>query len=256
MLGQKPLLVWFTGLSGSGKSTLSNLLVRASYFGFKTYALDGDNIRQGLCNDLAFTEEDRIENIRRIGEVAKLLDSGIVVLSSFVSPFAKDRETVKSLVGKENFVEVFVDCPLEVCEARDVKGLYKKARDGKIKNFTGISSPFEVPQNPDVIIKSAEEDPKNSLCKLLTFVEPKVSIKNMSKYNLTHLKELESEAIYVIREVFAQFERRGILFSGGKDSIVVTHLARKAFYPANIPFPLVHIDTGHNFPETLSLEMI
>ena len=183
LLGQKPLLVWFTGFSGSGKSTLSNLLESELHaLGFKTYALDGDNIRQGLCNDLAFTEEDRIENIRRIGEVAKLfLDSGIVVLSSFVSPFAKDRETVKSLVGKENFVEVFVDCPLEVCEARDVKGLYKKARDGKIKNFTGISSPFEVPQNPDVIIKSAEEDPKNSLCKLLTFVEPKVSIKKYAK---------------------------------------------------------------------------
>ena len=148
-------IFWF------GKSTLSNLLESELHaLGFKTYALDGDNIRQGLCNDLAFTEEDRIENIRRIGEVAKLfLDSGIVVLSSFVSPFAKDRETVKSLVGKENFVEVFVDCPLEA-EARDVKGLYKKARDGKIKNFTGISSPFEVPQNPDVIIKSAEEDPK------------------------------------------------------------------------------------------------
>jgi adenylylsulfate kinase len=127
---------------------------------------------------LAFNEEDRIENIRRIGEVAKLfLDSGMVVLSSFVSPFAKDRETVKRLVGEENFVEVFVDCPLEVCEARDVKGLYKKAREGQIKNFTGISSPFEAPENPDIIIKSAEEDPKDSLLKLLTFVEPKVSIK-------------------------------------------------------------------------------
>ncbi|WP_337957697.1 adenylyl-sulfate kinase [Roseivirga sp.] len=177
LLNQKPLLVWFTGLSGSGKSTLSNLLeVELHESGYKTYALDGDNIRQGLCNDLAFTEEDRVENIRRIGEVARLfLDSGVIVLSSFVSPFEKDREAVRKLVGSENFVEVFVDCPLEVCEARDVKGLYKKAREGKIKNFTGISSPFEVPEKPDVVIKSAEEDPKDSLQKLLNIVEPKVS---------------------------------------------------------------------------------
>lgn len=177
LLGQRPIVVWFTGLSGSGKSTLSNLLeVELHESGFKTYALDGDNIRHGLCNDLAFTEEDRVENIRRIGEVAKLfLDSGMIVLSSFVSPFEKDREAVRSLVGSENFIEVFVDCPLEVCEARDVKGLYKKAREGKIKNFTGISSPFEVPEKPDLVIKSAEEDPKDSLQKLLNIVEPKVS---------------------------------------------------------------------------------
>ena len=183
LLGQKPVLVWFTGLSGSGKSTLSNLLETELHeSGYKTYALDGDNIRQGLCNDLAFTEEDRVENIRRIGEVGKLfLDSGIIVLSSFVSPFAADRETVRQLVGKENFIEVFVDCPLEVCEQRDVKGLYKKAREGKIKNFTGISSPFEKPKNADLVIKSAEEDPKNSLQKLLNIVEPKVSIKEHVK---------------------------------------------------------------------------
>ena len=179
LLNQKPLVVWFTGLSGSGKSTLSNLLeVELHESGFKTYALDGDNIRHGLCNDLAFTEEDRVENIRRIGEVAKLfLDSGVIVLSSFVSPFEKDREAVRNLVGEENFIEVFVDCPLEVCEARDVKGLYKKAREGQIKNFTGISSPFEKPQNPNVVIKSAEEDPKDSLHKLLSIVEPKISIR-------------------------------------------------------------------------------
>lgn len=178
LLKQKPLLVWFTGLSGSGKSTLSNLLESELHeSGYKTYALDGDNIRHGLCSDLAFTEEDRIENIRRIGEVAKLfLDSGVIVLCSFVSPFEKDRETVKKLVGEENFVEVFVDCPLEVCEKRDFKGLYRKAREGKIKNFTGISSPFETPKSPNLVIKSAEEDSKDSLQKLLNIVEPKVSI--------------------------------------------------------------------------------
>lgn len=179
LLKQRPLLVWFTGLSGSGKSTLSNLLEVELYeSGFKTYALDGDNIRHGLCNDLAFTEQDRVENIRRVGEVAKLfLDSGIIVLSSFVSPFENDRESVKNLVGIENFIEVFVDCPIEVCEERDVKGLYKKAREGKIKNFTGISSPFEEPQNANVVIKSAEEDLKDSLNKLLSIVEPKISIR-------------------------------------------------------------------------------
>jgi adenylylsulfate kinase len=178
LLQQKPLLVWFTGLSGSGKSTMANLLeVELHASGFKTYVLDGDNVRKGLCNDLAFTEEDRIENIRRIGEVSRLfMDSGIIVLSSFVSPFQKDREFVRQLVGADAFVEVFVDCPIEICEQRDVKGLYQKAREGKIKHFTGIDSPFESPTNPDVVLKTAIENPKDLLNKLLEFVEPKIMI--------------------------------------------------------------------------------
>lgn len=178
LLRQKPLLIWFTGLSGSGKSTMANLLESELYAsGYKTYILDGDNIRGGLCNDLTFTEEDRVENIRRIGEVSKLfLDSGVVVLSAFVSPFAQDREQVQQLVGRENFVEVFVDCPIEVCEQRDVKGLYKKAREGKIKNFTGIDSPFEKPAKADIILKTAEVDAKILLSKLLEYVEPKISV--------------------------------------------------------------------------------
>lgn len=183
LLEQEPLLVWFTGLSGSGKSTMANVLETELHEqGFKTYALDGDNIRQGLNKDLAFTEEDRVENIRRIGEVAKLfMDAGIIVLCSFVSPYKADRDSIKELVGTEKFIEVFVDCPLEVCEQRDVKGLYKKAREGKIKNFTGIDAPFERPEYADVVLKTAEEDAKISLQKLLEVVEPKISNKENVK---------------------------------------------------------------------------
>ena len=178
LLNQRPLLIWFTGLSGSGKSTMANLLENELHeSGFKTYTLDGDNVRHGLCKDLAFTEQDRVENIRRIGEVSKLfLDAGIIVLSSFVSPFNEDREAVKALIGEDKFVEVFVDCPLEVCEQRDVKGLYKKAREGKIKNFTGIDSPFEKPLNPAIHLKTNEEETSESLKKLLNFVEDKINL--------------------------------------------------------------------------------
>lgn len=177
LLGQRPLLIWFTGLSGSGKSTMANLLEAELHArGFKTYILDGDNVRRGLCKDLTFTEEDRIENIRRIGEVSRLfMDAGLIVLSSFVSPFQNDRERVRQLVGSDRFVEVFVDCPLEICEKRDVKGLYKMARRGEVNNFTGIDSPYENPTNPDIVLKTAEEDPQDLLNRLLTIVEPKIT---------------------------------------------------------------------------------
>jgi adenylyl-sulfate kinase len=180
LLNQRAVLIWFTGLSGSGKSTLAvQLEAQLSDLGFKTYLLDGDNIRAGLNKDLSFTDEGRIENIRRIGEVAKLLlDAGVVVLSAFISPFQADRQQVKEIVGAKNYVEVFVDAPLEVCEQRDVKGLYKKARAGEVKNFTGIDSPYEAPVNADVVLPTGELNVEESIAKLMNFVLPKIQIRH------------------------------------------------------------------------------
>jgi adenylyl-sulfate kinase len=176
LLLQKPKLIWFTGLSGSGKSTLAVQVEAALHAqGYKTYLLDGDNIRSGLNKDLAFTDEARVENIRRISEVCKLfLDAGVVLLSAFISPFQADRELVKRIVGNDNYIEVFVDTPLEICEQRDVKGLYKKARAGEVKNFTGISSPYEKPRNPDVVIPTAEMSVEDSLAMLMKEIVPKI----------------------------------------------------------------------------------
>ncbi|HAG06279.1 MAG TPA: adenylyl-sulfate kinase [Cryomorphaceae bacterium] len=155
-LGQRGQVLWFTGLSGSGKSTLANdLEVQLHAQGRHTFLLDGDNLRHGLNGDLGFSEADRTENIRRVAEVAKLMaDAGLIVLTAFVSPFAADRDKARSIVGTERFVEIYVDCPLEVCESRDVKGLYAKARQGLIPDFTGISSPFEAPAQPDVHVRT------------------------------------------------------------------------------------------------------
>lgn len=154
--GHKPLLIWLTGLSGSGKSTIANALEKLLFGnGHQTYILDGDNIRSGLNKDLGFDDAGRIENIRRIGEVARLfVDAGTVVISAFISPFERERELVREIVGRESYFQIFVDCPIEECEKRDVKGLYEKARRGEIKNFTGIDSPFELPQNPDMIVNT------------------------------------------------------------------------------------------------------
>jgi adenylylsulfate kinase len=154
--GQKPCILWFTGLSGSGKSTIANA-VETKLLAMKkhTYLLDGDNIRHGLNRGLGFSEEDRVENIRRIGEVAKLFaDAGEIVLTAFISPFRADRDRVRALVDAEAFVEVFVDTPLEACERRDPKGLYKKARAGEIPDFTGIGSPYEAPTAPEIHIRN------------------------------------------------------------------------------------------------------
>lgn len=152
LLNQKPFVLWFTGLSASGKSTLANIVEQKLYkMKYNTYLLDGDNIRHGLNKDLGFNEESRVENIRRIGEVSKLfLDCGIITLTAFISPFKSDRKLVRELFDKGQFLEVFVDSSLEVCENRDPKGMYAKARKGEIKNFTGISSPYEAPLNPEI----------------------------------------------------------------------------------------------------------
>lgn len=156
--GHPGKVLWFTGLSGSGKSTLANALeVELHARGIHTYILDGDNVRQGLNRDLGFTDTDRVENIRRIAEVAKLMmDAGLIVMTSFISPFRGERDLARELIGPENFVEIFVDTPLEVCEQRDVKGLYKKAREGKIPNMTGVNSPYEAPLAPDVTVRTQE----------------------------------------------------------------------------------------------------
>jgi adenylylsulfate kinase len=152
--GHNSFMLFFTGLSGSGKSTIANALEQKLItLGIKTYVLDGDNMRKGLNQDLSFSPEHRAENIRRIGEIGKLfVDAGMVLLAAFVAPYEKDRNTIRNTVGVDNFVEVFVNTPLEVCEERDVKGLYKKARKGEIQNMTGISAPYEPPANPTVVV--------------------------------------------------------------------------------------------------------
>ena len=152
--GHNSLLIFFTGLSGSGKSTICNALEQKLFNdGYHTYVLDGDNIRKGINKNLTFSPEDRTENIRRIGEIAKLfIDAGMVTLAAFVAPYEKDRKEIRNIVGPDNYTEVFVNTPLEICEQRDVKGLYAKARKGEIKNMTGISAPYESPDSPDIEI--------------------------------------------------------------------------------------------------------
>ena len=166
--GHKPYLIWLTGLSGSGKSTLASRLEWELFQrDHHTYILDGDNVRSGLNKDLDFTEAHRQENIRRIAEVAKLfLDAGVTVITAFISPFEEDRAFAKEIVGKSAFIEVFIDTPLHICEERDVKGLYAKARAGTIKHFTGIDSPFEAPKSPDVHITTADKSVEASTAAL------------------------------------------------------------------------------------------
>lgn len=172
MHGHKGKVIWFTGLSGSGKSTLAGLLEnRLHENGYHTYILDGDNLRFGLNKDLMFSDEDRKENLRRIAEVARLfVDAGIVVIAAFITPFEEDRKKIKQIIGEADFIHIYVDCPLDVCEQRDVKGLYAKARAGEIENFTGINSPFEIPLENNLVIHSAVETQQESLAKLMKLI--------------------------------------------------------------------------------------
>jgi adenylylsulfate kinase len=174
--GHKSFLILFTGLSGSGKSTLANLVELELYKqNISTYVLDGDNIRQGVNKDLTFAPEDRLENLRRIAEIGNLMvDAGVLTLAAFVSPYLNDRELFKNIVGVDNFIEIFVNTSLEECERRDVKGLYKKARSGEIKNMTGISAPYEAPLNPDFEIITDAQSIEDSVKELLTFLSKKI----------------------------------------------------------------------------------
>ena len=170
--GQKPCVIWFTGLSGAGKSTLANALERALFErGHHCYLLDGDNVRQGLNGDLGFTDEDRVENIRRIGEAAKLfVDAGLIVMTAFISPFRAERKLAREIVEADEFIEVHLSTSLEICEERDPKGLYKKARAGEIPHFTGIDSAYEAPEHPELRIDTGANDLRASTEQLLNYL--------------------------------------------------------------------------------------
>ena len=180
LLGQKARVIWFSGLSGAGKTTLArHLEEKLSSMNFLVQVLDGDNIRSGINNNLSFTEEDRKENIRRISEVSKLfLDCGIITINSFISPTREIRHLAMDIIGREDFIEVFVNAPIEVCEDRDVKGLYARARKGEIKDFTGISSPFEEPVSADIEIRTDQMTVEESIEKLVEFILPKIKLSN------------------------------------------------------------------------------
>lgn len=170
---QSPCVIWFTGLSGAGKSTLANALEVALFErGKHSYLLDGDNLRHGLNQDLGFSEADRTENIRRVGEVAKLfVDAGLIVLAAFISPFQTDRASIKDLIGECKMVEVYLDTPLSVCESRDTKGLYRKARSGELKGFTGIDSPYEAPESADIVINTEAVSVVDSVAIILAYLD-------------------------------------------------------------------------------------
>lgn len=169
----RSVLLWFTGLSGSGKSTLAHALEAELHkLGCRTIVLDGDNVRHGLCSDLGFSDKDRSENMRRIGEVSKLfIEAGVITLTAFISPFRSDRRNVRRMMPHGDFLEIYCNSSLDVCEARDIKGLYKRARSGEISNFTGISSPYEVPEHPDLVVNTGSQSIEESVATIIRFIE-------------------------------------------------------------------------------------
>lgn len=173
--GHRSVILWFTGLSGAGKSTIAHAVEKRLHeLGCRTFVFDGDNVRHGLCADLGFSAEDRVENIRRIGEMSKLfIEAGVIALTAFISPFRADRDRVRHLVAEGDFLEIYCHCPLEVCEQRDVKGLYAKARQGLIKDFTGISSPYEPPLNPDLDLDTARHSLEDCVQQVLKLLQGK-----------------------------------------------------------------------------------
>ena len=174
----KPCVVWLTGLSGSGKTSTTDALENKLHaLGYKTYTLDGDNVRHGLNNDLGFTDADRVENIRRVAEVAKLMvDAGLIVITAFISPFISERKYARQILADNEFIEVFIDAPIEVCEARDPKGLYKKARSGQLENFTGIDSEYQKPQNPEIVLESSKKPPEELANYVLEYLISKTKL--------------------------------------------------------------------------------
>ncbi|MGZ8157331.1 MAG: adenylyl-sulfate kinase [Methylobacter sp.] len=176
----KSVILWFTGLSGSGKSTLAHAVEDYLHnMGISTFVLDGDNVRHGLCSDLGFSDDDRIENIRRIGELAKLMiEAGVITLTAFISPFKSDRNSARNLVPHGDFLEIYCQCPIETCEKRDVKGLYKKARSGEIPFFTGIGSPYEAPEQPELVVNTHEQSLDESVQRVINLLIERGIIKS------------------------------------------------------------------------------
>lgn len=184
--GHKAVILWFTGLSGAGKSTLAHALEeRLHQQSCRTFVFDGDNVRHGLCADLGFSDEDRQENIRRIGEMSKLfIEAGVIALTAFISPFKADRKKVRDLVPDGDFIEIYCQCSLEICEKRDVKGLYKRARAGEIKEFTGISSPYEVPEKPELVVNTGEHSLDDCVDQVIEFLEHRGDLPRLRGHNV------------------------------------------------------------------------
>lgn len=178
--GHRSIVLWFTGLSGTGKSTIAHAVEKQLYLmGYRTFVFDGDNVRYGLCSDLGFSQKDRAENIRRIGEMVKLfIEAGTIALTAFISPYRADRERVRQLVSKEDFVEIYCRCPIQICEERDIKGLYRQARKNQIQEFTGISAPYEEPETPDLILDTHMSSLDECVNQVIAFLDDRKILKN------------------------------------------------------------------------------